>query len=374
MINNVVRMVKRPTGRPDPSIFEFDQEPVPSLKDGEFLMRNTYLSMDPALVSRMRDEDNYAEQVDPGDVMHSYGLGQVIESKNREVKVGEIRLGLVKMQEYCVGTNAEEFNKLNLGLAKPTWYLNTVGSSGATAFFSFLSIGKPQKGETVLISAGASSVGVIVAQIAKSLGCRVVGIVSTDAKAQQAKHDWGYDEVISYRDKSIDQLSSDIAAVCPNGVDIYYDNTSGDISEAVLDNYCLHARWIVIGRLAISHLADTKKDVGRRDNNVLLTNRVLKQGFVLLDYRSKFMGAFVQLATWMKSGELKLKEDILEGIERSPDAFFAMLEGRSNGRQLVKLADIDESLDPSPQWLGRLLISRFFPTRWLVKRITGLSV
>lgn len=369
--NTVVRFVKRPSGKPDPSIFALEQEVLPELKSGEFLLRNAYLAMDPALVSRMRDEENYAGQVNPGEVMQAYGIGQVIETKNPAVKIGEIRLGQVNMQEYTIAENADEFTPLNLGLAKPTWYLGVVGTTGATAYFSLLDIGKPKAGETVLISAGGSSVGSIAAQIAKNLGCKTVAIVSTDEKAAQVKADWGYDEAVSYRGKSIEQLSHDIGKTCPTGVDIYYDNTSGDISESVIDHYNLYARSIVIGRLGISHLNDTKEDIGRRENNAILTRRIIKQGFVLFDYKESFKGAFIQLARWVKDGDIRHKEDIMEGIENAPSAFFAMLEGRSKGKQLVRLMPLDEKLDPSSRWVGRLLISKYFPTSWLARRLTG---
>ncbi|MEM8500470.1 MAG: NADP-dependent oxidoreductase [Pseudomonadota bacterium] len=369
--NNLVRFVKRPEGRPAPSIFRLEKEQVPAMGEGEFLLRNAYLAMDPALVSRMRDEENYAGQVNPGDVMQAYGVGQVIETNNADVKLGEIRLGQVNMQEYTLSRDAEDFPVLNLGLAKPTWFLGAVGSTGATAYFSLLGIGKPQRGETVLVSAGGSSVGSIAAQIAKNLGCTTVAIVSTDEKAQTVINEWRYDAAVSYRGKSIAQLSADIAKACPAGVDVYYDNTSGDISEAVLDHYNLNARSIVIGRLGISHLNNTRDDIGRRENNTILTKRVLKQGFVLLDYKNKFKGAFIQLARWVKDGDIKHREDIAEGIDSAPAAFFAMLDGSAKGKQLVKLAELDDKLDPAPRWLGRLFISQYFPTRWFARKLTG---
>ena len=139
--NKLVRFVKRPDGRPDPSIFAMDQEEVPELKNGEFLLRNAYLSMDPALISRMRDEENYAGQVNPGDVMQAYGIGQVVLSKNSALKLGAICLGQVNMQEYTIASNAEEFTPLNLGLARPTLFLGAAGATGATAYFSLLGIG-----------------------------------------------------------------------------------------------------------------------------------------------------------------------------------------------------------------------------------------
>lgn len=370
--NRVIQFVQRPRdGAPTPAVFAEDCVQVAALADGQFLLRNNFLSIDPALVSRMRDEENYVECVEPGEVMHCYGIGQVIESKNPSVKVGEVRLGRVDMQEYTVSADAENFSQLNLGLAEASWYLGAVGITGATAYLSLLGICKPRAGETIVVSSGGSSVGTIVAQLCKNIGCRTVAIVSTDEKAQRVKRDWGYDAAVSYRGKTIDSLSADIFAACPDGVDMYYDNTSGDISEAVLDHFNDYARIAVVGRMAISHLSDTRLDVGRRENNAILSKRILKQGFVLLDHREKYRGAFMMLARWIKEGKLKLKEDVLVGIDRTPEAFFRVMDGVSDGKQLIKLAEIDHAADPENRALGRLLIAPWFPTQRIAKRITG---
>lgn len=369
--NHFVEFTKRPEGAPDESIFELKESAVPALKPGEFLVKNTYLSMDPALVGRMRDEDNYIESVTPGDVMHCYAIGQVIKSEHRSVKVGEIRFGRFDMQEYHIGTQASESKVINLGLADASLYLSATGLTGTTAYFSLFEICKPKSGETIIISAGGSSVGSIVAQLAKQVGCRTVAIVSTDKKAEEVKRDWGYDEAVSYRNKSIAELSKDIGIACPKGVDMYYDNTSGDISEAVLDHYNDYARVAVIGRLAISHLSDTRLDVGRRENNEILSKRIKKQGFVLLDYQDRMLGAILYLAKAIKENKLLVKEDFVNGIDKTPYAFFRMLSGESQGKQLVKLAEIDKTIDPSPLWLGNLLTSKHFPTVPLAKRLTG---
>ncbi|WP_372864602.1 NADP-dependent oxidoreductase [Spongiibacter sp.] len=360
--NRLVRFIKRPAGKPTPDIFEIDEEPLRELGPGEFLARNCYLSMDPALVGRMRDESNYAGQVNPGDTMQAYGISQVIASRNSKVKVGTVLLGLCGMQQYIISDDSDGFSKINLGLADATAYLSAVGITGATAYFGLLDIGKPRAGETLLISAGASSVGSITAQIGKSLGLRTVAIVSSDDKAEQVKRDWGYDAAVSYRGKSIEQLSADLAEACPHGVDIYYDNTSGDISEAVLDHFNDHARHVVIGRLGISHLNNTRDDTGRRDNNTILAKRIRKQGMVLLDYKPKMRAAVLQLAKWLRQGDIQVQQDVLEGIDRCPEAFFRMLSGDSQGKQLVKLADINPAADPTPLWPGRLLTQRWFPT------------
>ncbi|MEH6345596.1 MAG: NADP-dependent oxidoreductase [Bermanella sp.] len=369
-INRFVKFEKRPTGAPTSEIFSVQNKELPAIKAGQYLMRNAYLSMDPALVGRMRDEDNYAEKVNPGEVMHAYGVSQVIESKHPDVKVGEVRLGRVDMQQFTISNDNDAFKKVNLGLAKATHFLGAVGITGATAYFAMRDIGQPKPGETVLISAGGSSVGTVAAQIAKLNNCRTVAIVSTDEKAIQVKQDWEYDAAISYRGKSIEQLSQDIKQACPKGVDVYFDNTSGDISEAVMDNYSLGARVAVVGRLAISNLTDTRLDKGRRDNNIMLTRRVKRQGFVILDYQKKLRGSLIQLALWVKQGKIKSKEDIKIGIDSAPDAFFRMLEGKNNGKQLVKLADIDDKLIPDPNWVGRMLISKWFPSNFLIRKLS----
>jgi NADPH-dependent curcumin reductase CurA len=371
--NRLVRFKQRPDGGPPtPEVFALETEHVKPLLEGEFLLRNNFLSMDPALVSRMRDEDNYTEKVEPGQVMHCYGVGQVMASNNSSVHVGEVMFGRVDMQEYTVSSDAEGFTALNLGLARASWYLSAVGITGATAYLSLFSICKPRPGETVLISSAGSSVGTLVAQMCQNIGCRTVGIVSTDEKASRVKSAWGYDAVTSYRGKSINEISSDLGKACPQGVDVYYDNTSGDISEAVLDHYNDFARVAVIGRMAISHLSDTRLDVGRRENNTILSRRILKQGFVLLDHRAKIRGAYMILARWIKEGKIQLREDVLEGIDSTPEAFFRVLDGLSDGKQLVKLADIDDDADPAKRMIGRLLISKWFPTERAASRITGV--
>jgi len=370
-LNNTVKFVKRAAGRPTPDVFELNSEALPELKQDQFLLRNNYLSMDPALVGRMRDENNYAEQVNIGDTMHAYGIGQVIKSNNNNVKVGELRFGRVDMQEFTIADNHQNFKAINLGLAQASWYLSAVGITGATAYFALLDIGQPKKGETVLISSGASSVGRVAAQIAKIIGCKVVGIVSTEKKAQELMRSVDYDHVVTYRGKTTEQLSNELSVACPTGVDVYFDNTSGDISEAVMEYYNDYARIVVVGRVAISHLADTRQDVGRRDNNLLLTKRIKKQGFVILDYQDRMKGAFIILADWIKQGKITIKEDIVNGLENAPDAFFRMLNGTSQGKQLVKLAEIDDALDPTPRAIGRMMLANWFPTQKLAKKLTG---
>ncbi len=353
--NHLVRFIKRPDGAPTPDIFTTEAEALAPLNAGEFRVRNALISMDPALVSRMRPESNYAESVNPGEVMHAYAVGQVVESKNPHAKVGEVRLGRFDMQEFSTQTDAAETRVINLGIAAPEHYLSVVGITGATAYFVLQEICDPKAGDVMVISAAASSVGRVAAQLAKAQGVTLVGIVSTDDKAKALVAEGVYDAATSYRGKSIDELSADIGALCPNGIDIYFDNTSGDISESLMDHYNDFARIAVIGRLGIAHITDTKKDVGRRDANIMLAHRIKKQGFVLLDYNDRMMEAAFSLARMVKDGSLQADIDMAEGVDALATSFFRMLRGENTGKQLVRVGTIDEGADPANRKVGQLL-------------------
>jgi NADPH-dependent curcumin reductase CurA len=335
--NVVVRLAKWPEGEYTPDIFEVDRQPVPALKQGEFLLRLSYLAMDPALISRMRKEGNYTAGVEPGDVMQANAVGEVVESENPKVKVGELRWGQFGMQQYSVQSDETVGRVIDPKVGKPRWYLSALGTTGVTAMLALRKIGEPKAGETVLISSGGSSVGSIAAQLAKLEGCRTVAIVSTEEKAQQVKEDFSYDAALAYRGRSVDELSEAVAEACPGGVDVYFDNTGGDISEAVMDHFNLFARHIVVGRMAIAHLKDTKQDIGRRDQNITLVKRIKKQGFVVHDHNDSRAQAVAELAAAIEAGTLRFSEDIVEGIENTPEAFLRMLEGKNKGKQLVRV-------------------------------------
>ncbi len=338
-VNRQVIFKQRPTGAPTEDIFRFAEEAVPEPGENQYVVRNHFVSMDPALVSRMRNEDNYTESATPGEVMHAYCVGEVIASNWEGAPVGQMRFGRFDMQEFSLGGPESGGFPVDTDLAPASWYLGVMGTTGATAWLSFFDICQPKEGETLVISSAGSAVGTVVAQLAKDAGCRVVGIVSTDDKAARVQEEWGYDAVLSYRGKSVQELAADLAAACPNGVDMYYDNTSGDISEALLDLYNVGARIAVIGRMGISHLSDTKQDVGRRDNNVILSKRIRKQGFVLFDHADRMIEALLALADLLKQGKLNAKEDVMQGIEQVPAAFFRMLRGENDGKQLVRLIE-----------------------------------
>ena len=374
LTNKSIVLKTLPKGKPTPEIFLQETRKVNDLSAGQFLMRNVWIAIDPALISRLRPGANYAEGVRPGQVMQAYGIGQVIETHNPKVKVGELRLGLINMQEYSTHEDENESNVINTGIAPANYYLGGVGSTGMTAYFSIEDICQLKKGETIVISAGGSSVGSIVAQLAKMKGCCTIGIVSTEEKAIIVKDKWKYDAVVSYRNKSMSELRESLTRACPNGVDVYYDNTSGDISEALIGLYNDFARIAVIGRLGLSHLEHAGQDQGRRDNDEILVKRIKKQGFVLLDYKPRFLAGILFLSKMIKQGKLTVEEDILEGIDNLPTAFFRMLNGLNKGKQLVKLADIDHNLDPAPRKMGKILIADWFPTKLIINHIVKKKI
>ena len=268
--------------------------------------------------------------------MHAYAVGEVVESKNDAFPVGQKVYGQFGMQEYKLA-DASSMSFPVDDIPKLSYYLGVLGTTGATAYFALNEICQPQKDQCLVISSAASSVGSIAGQLGKQAGCRTVGIVSTEEKAEWAKKEYGYDEVISYRGKSIDQLEQDLAAACPNGIDMYFDNTSGDISEALLNLYNDHARIAVVGRMALSHLQDSTQDTGKRDNSIILSRRIKKQGFVVIDYLNRFQESAKALYTLIAQGELIVKEDVLEGVEALPTAFMKVVEGTNEGKQIVKL-------------------------------------
>lgn len=337
IINRYVRLDRSPEGRPTADIFSLHSEKLPELIAGQYLIKVIDIAIDPALVGRLRQESNYAETVEPGSVMHAYCVGRVVASKNQRFEMGSLLYGQFNMQQYMIADDSTLAMPVTSSVEPSSLHLGVLGTTGATAYFALQDICQPKEGECLVVSSAASSVGATVGQLGKLAGCRTIGIVSTDEKARFAREHYGYDEVISYRDKSVEQLAEQLAKVCPDGVDMYYDNTSGDISEALLDLYNDHARIAVVGRMGLSHLNDTRLDSGRRDNSVLLSKRIKKQGFVVLDYLARLPEAVTHLKRLIDEGSLSVVEDVVEGIENAPAAFMRVVDGVNSGKQVVRL-------------------------------------
>jgi NADPH-dependent curcumin reductase CurA len=334
MENKQFVLASRPAGTPSAENFNLNEIEVPKPQDGEVLVRTLYLSVDPYMRSRMTDRKSYVAPFAVGEVIMGGAVGEVLESKAADLKAGDIVNGMLPWQLYSVA-KASQLHKIDPALAPITTSLGVLGMPGLTAYFGLLDIGKPKAGETVVVSGAAGAVGTIVCQIAKIKGCRVVGIAGDDKKNQYLRDELGVDATINY--KTAD-LKREVRNACPNGVDIYFDNVGGEISDVMLTNIRHGSRTILCGQIALYNLE--KPEPGPRFQPYLLVNSALMQGFIITDYASRFGEGIRQLAQWLREGKLKYAENIVEGFENTPQAFLGLFTGENLGKQLVKVADL----------------------------------
>jgi NADPH-dependent curcumin reductase CurA len=332
MKNRTIIFEKRPEGKPSAECFRTEETTVPSLKEGEVLLKTKYVSVDPYLRGRMSDRKSYTSGFNLGEPMKSGIIAEVTESKNSDFKAGDFVNGLLDWSEYQT-SNGEGLTKVDADAAPLSAYLGMLGMPGLTAYLGLMEIGKPQKGETVVVSGAAGAVGSVVGQIGKIMGCRVVGIAGSDIKTKVLKNEFGFDEAINY--KTTKNIRKAIAKACPNGVDVYFDNVGGEISDGVMMNINQFARVPICG--AISQYNETKMTTGPRMQSVLLINRALMKGFIVHDFSAKFPEATKQLLQWYAEDKLKLKETVVEGFENIPDAFIGLFEGENIGKMVVKI-------------------------------------
>ncbi|MCM3111728.1 NADP-dependent oxidoreductase [Lederbergia lenta] len=334
MNNKQIILAKRPEGMPDSDTFSFIDKEIPSIDNGEVLIHTLYVSVDPYMRGRMADVKSYVPPFPVGEVLEGGVIGEINESKSPHFKKGDFVLGSLGWELYSVA-NEKAVRKIDPSVAPITTYLGVLGMTGLTAYFGLLDIGKPQAGETVVVSGAAGAVGSIVGQIAKIQGARVVGIAGTDEKVQLLKEKLGFDEVINYKtEKNIEKA---IETACPNGVDVYFDNVGGDISDAVMQHLNNFARIPVCG--AISSYNKTEADIGPRVQSKLVKTRSLMKGFLVGDYSNQVTEAAEQLGKWLSEGKLQYEETIIEGFENIPEAFIGLFEGTNKGKLLVKVAE-----------------------------------
>ncbi|MCY0888576.1 MAG: NADP-dependent oxidoreductase [Alicyclobacillaceae bacterium] len=333
MPNNVqIRLASRPKGMPTEETFSVVEAQVPTPGPGEVLVKTLYLSVDPYMRGRMSDAKSYVPPFVVGDVLTGGVVGQVVESHNDKFHVGEFVLGELGWQHYNLSSG--RLTKLNADLAPLTAYLGVLGMPGMTAYFGLLDIGRPKAGETVVVSGAAGAVGSLVGQIAKLKGCRVVGIAGSDDKNRYLESELGFDATINY--KTVDSLRKAVAAACPEGVDVYFDNVGGDITDAVFLHLNDFSRVALCGQIA-GYNAE-KVEMGPRLLSQLLIHRVLLKGFIVSDYHADYGKAAVEMAGWLKEGKLKYKETIVDGLEHAPQAFLGLFRGDNIGKQLVRVA------------------------------------
>lgn len=332
MQNKEITLASRPTGMPTSENFRFSETETAPLNDGEVLVRTLYISVDPYLRGRMREGRSYIAPFQVGDVITSGVVGEVVESRASSFQEGDIVTGMLGWRLYNVA-KAEELRKVDPGMGPVTTALGVLGMPGLTAYFGLLDIGQPQEGETVVVSGAAGAVGMTVCKVAKIKGCRVVGIAGSDEKNRYLREELGVDAVINYK---TDDVRLVLQEACPKGVNIYFDNVGGEISDAVITHITHGARVIICGQISIYNL--NQLDVGPRPQPYLLVNSALMKGFIITDYAPRFAEGVMQMAQWLGAGKLKYAESIVEGFENTPKAFIGLFSGENLGKQLVKVA------------------------------------
>ena len=327
-----VVLVRRPPGEPAESDFRVEEVPVPEPKHGEVLVKVHYLSLDPYQRGRMRDAASYASPVGLGEVMTGGIVGEVVKSEHTGFKVGDIVEDRLGWQEYAIG-GGPTLRKVDPAIAPISTANGVLGMPGMTAYFGLLHVGQPKPGETVVVSAASGAVGQVVGQIARIMGCRVIGIAGGPKKCAFVKNELGFDACLDY--KAEKDLDAALRAACPNGIDVYFDNVGGTITDSVLRNLNFFARVALCG--SISQYNATAADMGPRLLGTFVGKRVNMRGFIVTDFAQHYGPAMRQMGEWIRNGKLKYREDIVEGIDKAPRAFIGLLRGENFGKLLVKL-------------------------------------
>ncbi|HKJ43334.1 MAG TPA: NADP-dependent oxidoreductase [Sunxiuqinia sp.] len=321
----------RPKGTPTLETFKTETTELPELKAGEVLLQGLYYSVDPYMRGRMNDAKSYAAPFKVGEPIVGRTVAQVVKSQSPNLKTGDEVVGMFPWQEAFVASK-DEVSKIDTSIAPASYYLSILGMTGLTAHLGLTIIGKPKAGETVVVSGAAGAVGMVVGQIAKIKGCRAVGIAGSDEKVRLLKEDFGFDEAINY--KTTSNMQKAIAESCPDGVDVYFDNVGGEISDAVISNINFHARIPICGQISLYN--STEQPMGPRLQPLLLTRSALMQGFIIRNFSEQFQEAQKQLAQWVKEGKLKFTETTVQGFDQLPNAFLGLFTGDNVGKMVVK--------------------------------------
>jgi NADPH-dependent curcumin reductase CurA len=333
-INHQFRLAARPVGLPRPSDWDRVEEPVGEPGDGELLVQNLYLSLDPAMRGWMNDAKSYIAPVKIGAVMRAVAVGRVIASRHEGFAVGDHVTGMFGVQEYAL-SDGRGVTKVDPALAPLPMYLGTLGGTGMTAYFGLTDVGRPQPGQTVVVSGAAGAVGSVVGQVAKILGCRVVGIAGGEAKCRMLEDELGFDAAIDYKTQDVRKALREAA---PDGVDVYFDNVGGDILDAVLTRLARGARIVICG--AISQYNNVESVKGPANYMSLLVNRASMTGMVVFDYADRFGEGIARLAEWLAEGRIRSVEDVVEGgVDAFHDTLLRLFRGENTGKLVLKIAD-----------------------------------
>lgn len=326
-------LASRPEGEPSLDNFELVTTEIPEPGSREVLVKTLYLSVDPYMRGRMRDRESYAEPWEVGDVMRAGVVGSVVASNHPDFDTGDVVTGTLEWADYTVAAG-ENLVSVDPDIAPISTALGVIGMPGRTAYFGLLDVGDPSPGETVVVSGAAGAVGSVAGQIALIGGCRVIGIAGSDAKVEWLTEDLGFDAAVNY---ATEDVNDRLSLVAPNGVDVYFDNVGGEITDAVMDHINLRARIAVCGQIALYNVEGVP--TGPRHFWTLIENRARVEGFLIRDYASRYREANEQLAAWVRSGNMNYRETVTDGLENAPNAFLGLFEGENIGKQLVAVAD-----------------------------------
>ncbi|WP_256403614.1 NADP-dependent oxidoreductase [Halorubrum salinum] len=327
-------LAERPDGEPDLDCFELRETDVPAPDPGELLVRTRYLSVDPYMRGRMRDAESYAEPWGVGDALRGGVVAEVVESESDAYDAGDLVTGEGAWSDYAT-LDAADVAPVDPSVADPEAYLGVLGMPGRTAYFGLLEVGEPKPGDTVVVSGAAGAVGSVVGQIAKRNGCRVIGFAGTDEKTDWLTDDLGFDAAINYTTTGDYRDALDSAA--PEGVDVYFDNVGGPITDAVFTRLNLDARVAVCGQ--ISHYNDEEVPTGPRKLPQIIAPRAKVQGLLVSDFATRFEEASERLGEWVATGELEHRETVVDGLENAPDAFLGLFAGDNIGKQVVRVTN-----------------------------------
>jgi NADPH-dependent curcumin reductase CurA len=332
-VNHAFRLAARPVGLPTRDDWEYTESPVEDPGEGEVLVKLLYISLDPAMRGWMNDTASYVPPVGIGEVMRAIAVGRVVRSNHPDFAKGDHVSSLLGVQEYAVVSGAA-LQKVDPGVAPLPVWLSTLGMPGMTAYFGLLDIGDPKEGETVVVSGAAGAVGSLVGQIAKLKGARAVGIAGGPEKCGYVVDELGFDSAIDYKSENLFEALGEHA---PDGVDVYFDNVGGEILDAVLGRLARGARVAICG--AISQYNNTDAVRGPANYLSLLVNHASMTGFVVSDYGAEYAKGAAEMGGWLAAGELKSREDVVEGLETFPETLNKLFSGENNGKLVLKVAD-----------------------------------
>ena len=329
--NRKITLKSRPSGYPQESDFELVEEPIPQPGEGEVLVRTNWLSLDPYMRGRMRDGASYAAPVELGSVIVGGAVGRVVESRTPAYHVGDIVVGPLGWQEYAV-SDGRDLSNVDPALGPLSTAVGVLGMPGMTAYFGLLDVGRPQPGDTVVVSAASGAVGQLVGQIAKIMGCRVIGTAGSDEKVGYIVNELGFDIGVNYKTQNV---AAELAKACPLGVNVYFDNVGGDVTDAVMENLADFARIVVCGQISQYNLE--QPSMGPRNMRMLTVHQARMEGFLVFQFAARHNEGRLRMAQWIREGKLKYREDVVEGIENAPGAFIGMMRGANFGKLLVKV-------------------------------------